>query len=1036
MSFRPIFTSTTPTNTTRAGGLGRASIQALPASAEYTRAPADVMATRDGNASAATSGGGSHSFDDFISQFNARVQIQQQLQYHLRSNAQLPEQQQQDPGAFQYYGFTSNLTPTAAEFVPRKYQTEPNDVSQSSVGPNNARETHANTMPDDDGDERENMRAGPSNHYGGGRNGNVRQRRNESLKPRNGWHTRDDRPVGRAGKWKTNQTTAGSGRLRSHDDDFSGDHQPPSRVGGENSSRRSGTRQWGNRPTMQPDPPSSDEKRPNGSSKAESSKSSPSIVPLSKCSQREKLMREIECYRLECLVCCEIVKPMQSIWSCGNCYHILHLGCITRWATSSQSEDGSGWRCPACQHVSKKIPREYFCFCGKQKSPTYNRENLAHSCGNPCGRRELCDHACTLLCHPGPCPPCQASVQRRCGCGRLENLVQCCQKEKLLCEATCDKPLNCALHRCQKLCHGGSCEACDEQVQHNCYCGKSDRMVECSVEHLEVTRYGCGKVCGLPLACGNHQCERLCHEGDCDQCADAPNRVLSCPCGREAIEPGSRKSCLDPIPTCSGVCGRRLTCGPAGANHCCEAKCHRGVCPPCPKSTTVKCRCGGMDQPMKCKDLRTRADDARCKKRCVRRRSCAKHKCNQVCCIDFDHICPKTCSLPLPCGRHRCDKPCHKGNCRPCHRVSFDELTCDCGANIIYPPVPCGTKKPACDRPCSRQHSCEHPTLHNCHAEPECPPCVVLTSKYCYGKHEQRKTIPCYQESFSCGMPCAKPLPCGRHKCIRACHEDDCMQEGAVVCKQSCTTIREMCPHPCNAPCHEGECPDTACKIVVEVTCECGNRKQQRTCHDFSKEYRRIATAQLASSVQEMQLGGSVELSDILGPIRPKNNKTLECNDECRKLERNRRLAIALQIRNPDLPSKLHPNYSETLRAYAKKDPALVQMIHEKLTELVKLAKESKHKSRSYSFPVMNREKRGIVQEMCHMFGVEAVSYDAEPNRNVVATAERATSWLPSMSLMEVLQRENGQRRIVLPNLNAWGRTSYAGAATSSTNGK
>ena len=108
-------------------------------------------------------------------------------------------------------------------------------------------------------------------------------------------------------------------------------------------------------------------------------------------------------------------------------------------------------------------------------------------------------------------------------------------------------------------------------------------------------------------------------------------------------------------------------------------------------------------------------------------------------------------------------------------------------------------------------------------------------------------------------------------------------------------------------------------------------------------------------------------------------------------LERNRRLAIALQIRNPDLPSKLQPNYSETLRAYAKKDPALVQMIHDKLTELVKLAKESKQKSRSYSFPVMNREKRAIVHEMCHMFGVESVAYDAEPNRNVVATADRFT---------------------------------------------
>lgn len=58
---------------------------------------------------------------------------------------------------------------------------------------------------------------------------------------------------------------------------------------------------------------------------------------------------------------------------------------------------------------------------------------------------------------------------------------------------------------------------------------------------------------------------------------------------------------------------------------------------------------------------------------------------------------------------------------------------------------------------------------------------------------------------------------------------------------------------------------------------------------------------------------------------------------------------------------------------------------------------------------------------MCEMFGVESVAYDAEPNRNVVATAKRDTSWLPSMSVMDIVKRENGQRRIPVPSNNAWG---------------
>lgn len=76
--------------------------------------------------------------------------------------------------------------------------------------------------------------------------------------------------------------------------------------------------------------------------------------------------------------------------------------------------------------------------------------------------------------------------------------------------------------------------------------------------------------------------------------------------------------------------------------------------------------------------------------------------------------------------------------------------------------------------------------------------------------------------------------------------------------------------------------------------------------------------------------------------------------------ERNRKLAIGLQIRNPDLSSKLQPKYSEFIRNWGKKDPKLVEMIHEKLTELVKLAKDSRQKTRSHSFPSMNREKRQV----------------------------------------------------------------------------
>jgi len=162
-----------------------------------------------------------------------------------------------------------------------------------------------------------------------------------------------------------------------------------------------------------------------------------------------------------------------------------------------------------------------------------------------------------------------------------------------------------------------------------------------------------------------------------------------------------------------------------------------------------------------------------------------------------------------------------------------------------------------------------------------------------------------------------------------------------------------------------------------------------RVCADNAREYQRIASNILASKMADMQLGHSVDLEEVFGQGAKKQNqlKTLECNDECKTIERNRRLALGLQIVNPDLSGKLMPRYTDYMKQWAKKDPHFCQMVHDKLTELVQKAKTSKQKSRSYSFDVMNREKRHFVHESCQHFGCESQAYDEEPKRNVVATA-------------------------------------------------
>ncbi|KAJ2946098.1 hypothetical protein O0L34_g5019 [Tuta absoluta] len=746
--------------------------------------------------------------------------------------------------------------------------------------------------------------------------------------------------------------------------------------------------------------------------------------------QRERLSEQLDKGTLECLVCCDRVKQTDPVWSCANCYHVLHLRCIRKWATSSSVE--GKWRCPACQNTSEEVPNEYWCMCGAKRNPEWQRGAMgAHTCGRGCRRPRPCPHPCPLTCHPGPCPPCTTTVTKHCGCGADTRTVLCSDKAPLVCGRVCNRLLACGVHACAKECHEGACGDCTQLIIQVCYCEKKEkRSVPCTASHSGVVSWSCGAPCSLVLACGAHLCDAVCHPPPCPACARSPDTVRACPCGHTKLSPESRRKCTDPIPTCDNICLKPLTCGPPDDKHFCKQTCHNGECPVCPDKTLIVCRCKNATREVPCAELPDMDDFFLCQKKCNKKLSCGRHRCRAVCCADKQHRCGVVCGRFLACGLHRCEQFCHTGHCAPCPRLEFQELSCECGAEVILPPIACGTKPPACTAPCRRRRVCGHPPHHSCHSG-DCPPCVVLTTKMCYGQHEERKTIPCSQDEFSCGLPCGKPLPCGKHTCIKTCHKGPC---DTGKCMQPCTVVRPSCGHPCAAPCHAdnaGACPSNApCKRTVRATCPCTRKHADRTCADNSRDRAKILSALAASKVQE---GGTVDITEM----RPSAMlKTLECDDECRVEARTRQLALALQIRNPDVSSKLAPRYSDHVRNTAVKEPAFAQQIHDKLTELVQLAKKSKQKTRSHSFPSMNWARRQFVHELCEQFGCESVAYDAEPNRNVVATADREKSWLPAMSILEVLAREAGKRRIPGPVLRAPAQASSAGnsSAQSSSN--
>lgn len=205
------------------------------------------------------------------------------------------------------------------------------------------------------------------------------------------------------------------------------------------------------------------------------------------------------------------------------------------------------------------------------KDPEFNPYATPHSCDEICGkvRGEGCPHLCNLLCHPGPCPPCSAHVVRSCDCGKEKRSVRCAGNATCFkCNAQCLRTLNCGLHECRSLCHGGPCEPCGVMIEQKCYCGREMRTVRCGSTESCMRMFSCNRICSRQLSCGAHTCDDICHSGPCDECPRTPSKVTHCPCGRTLLKeiPNSRprKTCQDPISTCSRTCEKELQCGYEG----------------------------------------------------------------------------------------------------------------------------------------------------------------------------------------------------------------------------------------------------------------------------------------------------------------------------------------------------------------------------------------------------------------------------------------------------------------------------------------
>lgn len=217
-------------------------------------------------------------------------------------------------------------------------------------------------------------------------------------------------------------------------------------------------------------------------------------------------------------------------------------------------------------------------------------------------------HHCSKSCHPpslvpSPCPrsPCLVT---HCPCGKhpispssaphfppgtlLTRTI--CTDPIPTCESICMKPLEGCSHPCSVKCHIGPCPPCGRMIVRPCRCGATTRDVKCSddqrhmavrhdpaVSDADSNEILCDRPCGVLRTCGRHQCNRLC----------CPLASLAKKKGKKPINKKSTLGDLDGVldeagwHECDLICGKVLGCG----IHRCEEKDHKGVCPPCLRSS-------------------------------------------------------------------------------------------------------------------------------------------------------------------------------------------------------------------------------------------------------------------------------------------------------------------------------------------------------------------------------------------------------------------------------------------------------------------
>jgi transcriptional repressor NF-X1 len=163
----------------------------------------------------------------------------------------------------------------------------------------------------------------------------------------------------------------------------------------------------------------------------------------------------------------------------------------------------------------------------------------------------------------------------------------------------------------------------------------------------------------------------------------------------------------------------------------------------------------------------------------------------------------------------------------------------------------------------------------------------------------------------------------------------------------------------------------------------------------------------LDSIMRGIQSGQSIRIDNFA--MKSALYRSLECDEKCAQMARNRVLAEALELTDVDHSPDTVPQYSTFLLEQVRDNQQLVANIENIFKDII----EGNGGKTSHSFKPMKRDHRRIIHELAEYYNLTSTSYDPEPQRNVVVIATKKSS-IPCVTLTEHVSTSK-HRPIPLP---------------------